>query len=250
MGKYIALIVIVLLLSISNCYGQRVKFAIGEWQPYTGETIENYGLASEIVLAACNATGLKASFEFFPWKRAENNVIEESHFGTFPYKKTKERELIFYFSDSLFSSSDAILLYKLNDHTKNFTYTNPNDLKGYRVGTILGSEVVIQSLKLKNITVEEVSTTLQNIKKLENDRIDFCIDDKAVILQTLKSKYNPKKLSNFVFTSKNYTAPTPYYIMVSKEYPNAIDLINRFNEGLKKIKQNGVYSKILSKYGL
>ena len=38
--------------------------------------------------------------------------------------------------------------------------------------------------------------------------------------------------------------------MVSKNYPGATALLDRFNEGLATIKATGVYNKIIEKYNI
>ena len=109
---------------------QSVKFAIGEWEPYTGQKLPGNGLAAEIVTAASKAAGLAPAYEFTPWKRAESTVAQNQNFATFPYLQTPERASKFIFSDVLFASGLRVTLFKNNEKTKSLKFNEPGDLKG------------------------------------------------------------------------------------------------------------------------
>ena len=228
-----------------------VKFAIGEWEPYTGHKMEGYGMVTEIVTAACTAGGLKAEYEFFPWRRAEWCVEAGTHFATFPYQGTNERAAKYYFSETLCKSSNGILLHKGNPRTANFVYCKPEDLKGLTIGIIAGADAVKLPLQKMEINAVEVQTVDQNIRKLESDRIDCLIEDRPVIYQALKNVFGSDtgKLDQFQFMEKGFGDATEYKLLVSMKYPDARELLEKFNAGLKKIKASGEYQKILKRHG-
>jgi len=228
----------------------KVKFSIGEWEPYTGEKIDNNGMAAEIVTAACKAVGLQAEFDFSPWKRAENSVLTGTSFGTFPYKEIQERTADYLFSNTLFSSSFGILTHKKNAKTSNFKFTGAEDFKPFTVGIVAGTDAIKNPLVKIGAKVEEVPTGNQNLKKLEVGRIDFYIDDKAVIFQSLKKNYNAEQMSEFPFLESNFGDVNDFKVMISKKYPESQALLEKFNEGLKTIIDSGEHKTILAKYGL
>jgi polar amino acid transport system substrate-binding protein len=239
-------------LGLGCLAAESVKFAIGEWEPYTGQKMEAYGMVSEVVAAACAAGGLVAAFEFFPWKRAEAGVEGGTYFATFPYQETLERDPVYYFSEFLCRSSNGILLHKSNAKTAHFTYSSPDDLNGFNIGTLAGSDAINLPLRHSRASVEEVQTVEQNLKKLEAYRLDAVIDDRPVLFLATK-KYcgtDAEKLSQFYFSEKGFGSTTEYKLMVSRKYPNSRELLVKFNTGLKLIKASGEYQKILKKYGL
>jgi polar amino acid transport system substrate-binding protein len=253
MKKLVSLFLIVLsMMFVGNVLaeGTNLKFAIGEWEPYTGEKIANSGMAAEIVSAACTAVGLKAEYEFFPWKRAENNVLVGSNLATFPYKEIQERMANYSFSDTLFSSSFGILMLKKNTNTTNFKYSKLEDFTNHPVGIVSGTDAIRIPLEKAGIKVEGIPTVDQNIKKLEAGRIDFYIDDKAVIYQALKKNYTAEQMAEFVFSETDFGEKNDFKIMISLKYPDSKVLTGKINEGLKKIKESGEHKKILEKYGL
>lgn len=240
-------------LSLSASAGDlKVKFAIGEWGPYTGKRLENYGMASEIVTAACNAVGITPEYHFFPWKRAVQNVSSGTFFGTYPYKEIPERKGKYYFTKPLVSSSFGILMYKKNPKTGNFNYSQIADLKKFKVGIVAGTDAIRIPLEKMGIKVEEVQKADTNIKKLELERIDLIIDDRAVLYQALKSTYTaePGKIDEFKFAENNFGEKNEFKIMVSLTYPDSKELLEKIDDGLMKIRSNGEYLKILNKYGL
>lgn len=239
------------LSTLANADDSRVKFAIGEWQPYTGEDIANYGMATEIVTAALSAVGLKPEYRFFPWRRAEAVVGDGEFFGTFPYKETPERVGKFYFSDVLFKSSFGILIHKDNQSVSGFTYKKINDFENYSVGILAGTDAVSLPLKAAGVKIEEVKNANQNIKKLLNGRVDFIIDDRAVLYQSLQEVFanNHEKINDFKFLKKGFGEENVFGIMVSTRYPNSQEIMEKINSGLMNIRENGEYQKILTKYG-
>lgn len=227
-----------------------ISFSIGEWAPYTVENVDGHGMATEIVTAACKAAGLVAEYEFAPWKRAENNVQAGKNFGTFPYKVIESRLETFVFSDTMFSNSFGVVTHAANTKTTGFIFSKPGDFKGFKVGIIAGTDAIKNALSAEGIEVEEVQDVKQNLSKLEVGRIDFYIDDKAVIYQAIQSNYPGDKARNFVFTDKGFGEMNDWKIMVSKEYPGGADILEKINGGLKKIKETGEYETIMKKYGM
>lgn len=230
--------------------GVTVRFAIGEWSPYTGKSLPGQGMAVEIVTAACKAVGLTAAYDFFPWKRAESNVAEGSHFGTFPYKELKERQSGYLFSGTLFSSRFGILMRKSNSRTAGFRYSGVDDLRTYSVGIVTGTDAIRIPLENVGVKVEAVASPDQNLKKLLAGRIDFYIDDKAVIHQELQRNFSAQALDEVAFVETGFGERNDFKIMVSMRYPNSTALVARINDGLAMIRDSGELDKIMTKYGL
>lgn len=250
--KKALMVVVAGLIWLGLGSAESVSFAMGEWEPYTGRELEGYGMAAEIVTAACRAGGLTAEYVFFPWKRAESNVESGAYFATFPYQGTKERSANYAFSEPLCISSNGILLHKGNPRTAGFTYARIEDLKGLRVGLLAGSDALKLPLLKAGVSVAEVQKVDQNIRKLEAGRLDCVIEDFPVIVHALRKTLgsDAARLEQFYFTERGFGNTVAYRLLVSRKYPRAEELLERFNEGLRKIKADGEYQKILKKYGM
>ena len=250
--KCISAVMFTGMFGIGLFAADNVKFTTGEWEPYTGQKMEGYGMVTEIVTAACNAEGITADYEFLPWRRAENYVENGSSFATFPYQKTKERVGKFYFSEILCSSSMGILAHQGNAKTADFEYSKPEDLKRFHIGIVAGTDAVKIPLQKMGCEPVEVQNVDRYLQYLESDRLDLVIDDRAVIYQALKKYYSsePDKMNQFRLIKVGFGVGAEYRLMVSTKYPNTKELLEKFNTGLNKIKASGQYKKILKKYGM
>ena len=65
----------------------------------------------------------------------------------------------------------------------------------------------------------------------------------------LIKKEFPDEVDNFGTLLKAYSV-SELKLVVSKEYPDSMELLKRFNEALKKVKTMESYEAILTKYGL
>jgi polar amino acid transport system substrate-binding protein len=213
-----------------------VPFAVGEWEPYVGLSLPENGTAARIVSASCQAAGLTARFEFYPWARAERRVLEGLAFASFPYQRISEKEDRFFFSDEILRSTVAILRANGETRTASFVYRGKaEEFVPFVVGTTTGSEAITAPLKRAGVQVEETPTVDQSIQKLERRRIQFVIDERAVIEDSIRRLY-PGRADLFVFMDRDFTEPRGYRLLVSKEFPGAVRLLERFNAGLAKIK--------------
>lgn len=245
-----ACIAIVIASSGIAVSAQTVYLNVGEWEPYTGAVLDKGGMATEIVTAAYEAVGIKAEIGYVPWKRAEADVASGKVFASFPFQTTREREEIYRFSDVMFTSSFAIAYKKGSVASRNFAYSSITDFKGYRIGMTAGTEAVKTPLEKAGAIVEESQTQDQLVKKLEQERLDFIIDDRTVIRSAINALYQGSAQDLFGFIDKPFGKPASFRLMASKARPDSAALVEKFNEGLKKIRSNGSYDDILSRYGL
>lgn len=228
---------------------QAVRFVVGEWAPYTGPALAGNGMAVELVAAACRAAGLSASFEFGPWKRDEAAVADGSAFATFPYAETPERRGRFLFSDPLFRSSFAVLLRSDNPVTKGFRFVTNDSFRGFRVGITSGTDAVRLPLERAGAAVEETATLDQSLKKLALGRLDFVIDDRAVVAAGLRTAVPSEDASAFVLLGKPFGETTSFRVMATVKTAGASAVLQRFNAGLAKSLAEGTAGRILARYG-
>jgi polar amino acid transport system substrate-binding protein len=73
----------------------------GEYPPFSGETLLNRGLATEIIETAFKELGWPYEIEFKPWERGYQETEEGLYFATFPYEPSGGREN-FTFSQPLY----------------------------------------------------------------------------------------------------------------------------------------------------
>lgn len=229
-----------------------MTFLIGEWAPYTGQNINQLGMATQIVQAASEAAHLTSDIYFVPWRRAETEVASGHFFGTFPYKKLPNRLQQYQFSEVLFESEFGVLVNGNNPQTRHFKFSSVSDFAGFRIGVVTGTDAVKIPLEQAGAIVSEVPTANQNLQKLAYERLDFVIDDKAVLFTALAQQGDAAEENrhNLIMLDKGFGERNAFRVMVSKRYPEGEALLERFNRGLERIRQNGLHEKILGEYGL
>ncbi len=93
------------------------------------------------------------------------------------------------------------------------------------------------------IKVEVTNHETSNLKKFAVGRIDgTIIFDKTANILIKQLKLESK--IEFAFQNEK----TPVYLAFSKNHPNGQYYADKFDEGMAKIQDNGVYQKILKSY--
>lgn len=246
------LLVVGLTFNLSAIEKKKLVIATGEWEPLTTEKMESKGIASEIITKAFKEAGLEAEIKFYPWKRCEENLKTGEVDAIFPYTRNEERLKVYDFSDGIIATSTVY--FYLKDNIKNIKYENLSDLNKYSIGGILGYWYE-NDLKKAGIKTEYVSTDEQNIKKLLAKRIDFALLTDVGGWYLIKKDF-PNDLDKFA--SMPYDTPSnrakiediTSCLLVLKTNKDGAEILKKFNLGLKKIKDNGEFSKILNKYGI
>lgn len=161
---------------------------------------------------------------------------------------------------------DAVLSSLLvleNNNIENYIYSNPyyllgpvlivskssiikslNDLNGKTIGILAGSEQ-IRSLYAQhhiNFVIYDFNNNSQLIDDVSNNVID------GIILNMMPA-YEYTKSSFYRDFLKIITPPltSEGLRLIAKDNPESKVLIDKFNEGLKSIKKNGIYSQLLLK---
>ncbi len=234
-------------MPLTAAAGNEVPFAIGEWSPFTGRTLQEYGMAAEIVSVVCDRAGITPNYAFYPWKRAEHHVRQGKAFATFPFRRTKEREKDFLFSDPVIKSAVGILRHKAHS-PKDFKFESPGDVKGYKIGLTTG-DAHTQQLLDNGARVEATEVIDQSIKKLRSGRLDLVVEERIVTFDAVKRLF-PNEIDKFEFYEKNFQDGLSWGLMISRKYPDGERIMHQFNEALKSIRKDGTLDKIYKKYGL
>ncbi|MCX7208569.1 MAG: transporter substrate-binding domain-containing protein [Proteobacteria bacterium] len=220
-----------------------VRIASGEFQPYLSKSLRNEGFITQIIKAAFKQQNVAVSIAYYPWKRSYNMVIKGEADLTPYWVKTQEREQLFILSDPI--NVVQYGFFHLKD--KEITHLDFSNLNKYKVGVSFGysyGEAFDTARKNQQFICDEAPSDEVNIKKLIAKRIDLFTADK-ILGQYLISKTLPAKdAEKITFFPKNFSEK-PVYLLISKKIPNGEEIADEFNKGLKKIKQNGEYQRIM-----
>jgi polar amino acid transport system substrate-binding protein len=186
------------------------------------------------------------AFRFQPWKRGEDKVENGTFFGTFPYLRTHLRSERFDFSDPVIYFFPKFFYMKAT-FPDGFSWQKIEDFKAYVIGGVLGYWYE-KSFMDAGLQVQYVATDQQNIGKLMLGRIHFSLIDELVGWRLIQKAF-PDQVDAFAVAEKPESSDA-FRLMISRKYPKAKELTEKFNAGLQTILQNGIYFEILEKYGV
>ncbi len=244
MQKFLNLYIVTLLLLVWSVPPvQAISLVSGDYWPHSGKELPNGGLSSEIIVAAFHEVGIAVNIEFLPWKRGYQKVLNHDFFGTFPYVKDDDREALFLFSDAILTARSG--LFTLSDFKIN--YRDEHDLKGLKTCVPLGYSVKEIQHLIDNQTLTVVTAIDDEacIAFLKLGRVHVYSMNEITAWASIQKLYGETKgfkMLNMPLTEYSY------YLMVAKDHPDSRAILGQFNEGLKLIKENGRYQKIINKH--
>jgi len=229
----------------SSAFAQDVVIMTGEWNPFVSIDLENYGFTAEIVSQACLAVGIRPVFKFAPWPRCEAEVKYGKTFATFPYTETETRAQFADFSKPI-AKSRTVFFYN-RKKMEQFDFSDLDDLKSFLIGGVRGYYYEAR-FKKADLSVDYSENEDDSFKKLFYGRVDIVPVNELVGWEII-NKLFPDQTDIFS-TAGTALDENELHLMVSKKYPDAATLLERFNKGLETIKTTGVYKKIIEKYNI
>lgn len=235
-----ALLLLLFLLPHSVFANDTVHFAIGEWAPYTSSTDARERLLEDIVKESFKMEGVNVEYKYFPWKRSYSLVENGDFDGTFPWAMTEEHKNNFHMNKVPLITDDGVYF-----HLKSvqFDWDTLEDLKKYSVGVTFGYKEE-KIYKENGIKAQAVPTEELNFKKILARRIDVYQTSKTVGYSTINKIFTVEDADKFTHHNKP-AVKNEFYILFSKKIPNGRELADKFDSGLKKLKESGAYDIIM-----
>ena len=218
-----------------------------QWPPYeySGKDGKPAGFSVEILQAILNDLAIKNTVEFYPWKRAYLKTLNTPNTLLFTVARTPDRENKFKWVGPI--GSREVYLWKLKSRT-DIRVNNLQEAKNYLIGTTRGyaSETdLINKGFMLNEHLDSVTVPQQNYEKLYAGRIDLIIDlELTAYYGILKTGLDFSQLERSILI----TSGTDLYFAFNVETPQ--ETVEKFQTSLIKIKENGIFDKILQKYKL
>lgn len=245
MKKLATFLVWAVLATVNVCAAETVRMSIGDWEPYTSPTNPKGKLLEKVVTEAFKLEGVDVKYEYLPWKRSYTNVEDGESDGTFPWNKSVDRDNAFYLPKMSLIKDDSVYFHL---KSKPFDWNTMDDLKKYSVGVTVGykEEKIYQD---KGISASSVPSEDMNFKKMLAGRIDVYQTSKVVGYSFINKLFTPEEAKLFT-THPKPVEVAEYFILFSKKAPNGKAMADKFDAGMKKLKDSGAYKKILAEYGV
>jgi glutamine transport system substrate-binding protein len=207
------------------------------FESQTGSDIVGFDI--DLINAVAKAEKLQVNVSNTAWDAMFDGIDRgKAQIAIGAITMSDDRKQKYDFSDPYFEAKQLILV------PKNSTVSKLDDLKGKKVGvqSATTGEKVLQDRFGKTYEgIKGFDDIPAAIDDLTNGRLNAVVVDKAVVLEYVKKVGS----QNFKIVDDPSFKPEYYGILVKKGNK---DLLNKLNDGLKKVKQDGTYDQIFKKY--
>lgn len=217
---------------------------VDEWSPYTSEEMPYYGIATQIVTAALEASNIPYEVKFVPWSRALEMVKYGEAWATFPWFNTNERDQDYYFSEPIIHVKSTIFYNTNNPKLASGVppFKTIADLKDYVFGGVNG--YYYEAIFEKEGYHYALSQSLESAFKLLIDgKVDVINEDEVVGHYVLDQYFSDFKTR--IQSTSTYLSTEPMYLLIGKS-DTQVKWLDGFNKGLEIIKENGTYDAIIN----
>ena len=226
------------------CFAEEtIVLATGEFPPLESESLIHYGLVPRIVTEAFRSEGVSVEFKFFPWKRAYEASRKGKVNGTFQWFQSSERVKDHYYSAPILE--EIVVWFHLKSHP--FDWNTLADMKDVEIGAIRGftyNPEFYKAIDEKQIKVQFVTKHKQNFDKMLVNHIEVFPETIDVGLYEITKNYPPETVSLFTYHRKPFHTTTNH-LLLPRNREDSPRLLEKFNQGLKKLKENGKFEQYL-----
>ncbi len=238
------LTLLLLILFVGSAQAaDRVRLTNGEWPPYLGEDLPHHGVASRIVAEAFALQNVEVQWEFHPWARSLKMAEQGTRDGSAVWLYNHEREQRFHISDPVVESG-YYLFHRKNRH---FDWSSVEDLRGLRIAGTRGydyGEAFQQAEAAGEINVVRLTGDEQGLRQLLAGRIDLFPVDKVVGFDLLYQNFSAAERRLLSFHPVPLRSDS-LHLLLSREVPGNAERMQRFNQGLKRLRDSGKISQYL-----
>jgi polar amino acid transport system substrate-binding protein len=223
---------------------ETIRLTTGEWQPYFSKDVPHHGFAAHIVTEAFALVDVEVEYGFFPWGRAYKLANVGSWDGSAVWIDTEDRRKDFLYSDPVVLSTTVFFHLK----NTNFDWDKYDDLRDVRIGGTLKYAYGTEFDKAEAagiIKTNRAPNDETNLKKLLKGRIDVFIGNIAVTYAQIREIFTKEQATQFTHHDKPVSIE-PLHLLLSKKAPTSEQVLARFNEGLRRLKESGRYDQIIA----
>ncbi|WP_163833775.1 substrate-binding periplasmic protein [Spartinivicinus ruber] len=233
----------------ASCWAaDKIKICLIEYPPYMSEKLPGYGVEPSIVAAAFKLMDIDIEYNFLPPGRAFLSAKKGSYHAAVGWVWSEERAKSFYYSDSILQGK--LVFFHLKSYS--FKWESYDDLKDIPIGIVVKNYYgrnFHKALDTGILSVQEVIQDEFNFDKLLVSRIKLFPLNVHIGYYFINSKYNAEVASLFTHHPKPLKVSV-YHVLFSKKIQGNKALVKVFNQGLRKLKVNGIYQEIVDKYDL
>ena len=231
------------LITLAACpkasHAALILGAEDSWPPYSNKS--GQGISTNIVKAAFAKAGLETQVVVRPYARILQDVKAGALDAGYNVTRQQNTEQEFIFGKEPILQASAYWYFRPGASQP---ATTPKKLPdGYRVGAIIdyeyGDVYEAERHRFKEVRVPRQT---QLIKMLKQGRIDAALMFEEEAKQTLKEM----GLGNTVIQKGMFNHTSDIYLAFSRKKPHSQELAQKFDQGIKKLKETGEYKQLLN----
>jgi len=239
-----------LLISVFCFLSQakEIRFVTEELPPFqfTGTDNKIDGAITELVRAIIKESRLPASIHIYPWARSYQTALTQADTIIFSLLRTEQREKQFRWIGKLYSLTTHLAALKSRPE---IIINHLDDAKQYKIGAVRG-DYGENYLKKKGFTSKKNYYTNSKYSlmwgQLFNGRIDLALTNSILWKYELKDAgYDPADLA-LVYQIDDISSDL--YMAANRNTDSSI--VDKLSKALEKLKENGQYQAILTKWQL
>jgi polar amino acid transport system substrate-binding protein len=232
-------------ISSKNQKSKTLRMVTVDYPPFYSNTLKDGGPLVAIVRAALEKVGLKLKITYMPWKRAVSQSFKGKFDALFGCLHTAERAKNLLFSSPILSYANRFHIPK----DSLFTWDKSKGLKGLsarKICLIRGYSIDPEFDKADYLIKQEVDALPQCMAMMEKKRVDMIIENSLTYNYEFKKAY-PNKPQNYKLVGPALKTVS-LFVGFSKKRPNHKEMVSKLNEGLRLIKEDGTFKKIVDSF--
>ncbi len=217
--------------------------SVNDLIPFSAPGIYKNGIVTDIAVQVFEKMNMKTSMEFSSMNKVKSGVYNGLYGVALPLAKNPFDELSLYFSEPLYKVLNVFFIKKGTE----IEFNKNKDLKGKKIAIAKGVNIgELNALTGKYIEIVPALTLEIAFQMLEKGEVDLVASPQLVGLLTLKNMTN-LGLDNFEILDKEISTEE-LYLVISKNHPNAEDIIKDFNIKLLALKSRGTIDEIINEH--
>lgn len=238
-GLKILFILFILIISSFAEDSLTVSLVTCEWEPFYGSKLKDKGFFSKIVTEAFTLESVTPHYIFTEWSKALKLSKKAPYSGLHGAYMSEERKADYLFSLPVYSAKILFIARK----ELSIKYDgNLQNLRSYKIGVVKGYVYTPQFDTTSYLQKVEATSPEHLLELLGEKKVDCILIGKDVAQYLLQKKYS-HYIPNFKALGpslvENYL-----YLAISKQDPNHKELMERFNNGLRKLIKSGRLQQI------
>ncbi|MDX1610545.1 MAG: transporter substrate-binding domain-containing protein [Halofilum sp. (in: g-proteobacteria)] len=230
-------------LTVPSAQARQLTMCTVNWEPFYGENLPRNGFFTELVREAFERGGHTVNVEFMPWARAMLEVKQGDREVLLGAYYSDERAETYWASEPIYTAEVGLVT--LTDVGLE-SFSSLRELAGYTIGYGRGYIVTEEFDNADYLTKEPAEDLARNVRKLYAGRIDMVAGSFANIRYAAQQQQ--RDLDRLRFLQPSLKEST-LHIMISRAVPDGEQLLADFHRGLRAIREDGTYERILREMG-